>query len=173
MATNAVRSHRRWRRTVVTAHHWHPPITPAEGDESALSDVHAVHRRRSSRHLRSTDADPFWSAAFSHQHYLSVGQRQAARTVVLAPAGSTTIVCLPTGHGKTEVALAPALLSRDDQAVSVIVVPTVVLALDMERRTSEEQLLRGRKLTPDRRFAYAAVLPDVDKQQIRDAVREG
>jgi hypothetical protein len=36
------------------------------------------------------------------------GQRQAARAVALAPPGSSLVVCLPTGQGKTEVTSWPA-----------------------------------------------------------------
>ena len=82
-------------------------------------------------------ADPFWTAALpdeKYRKYFSIGQRQAARTVVLAPPGSFTTVCLPTGQGKTEVVLAAALLASQNRGTSVVIVPTVVLALDLERR---------------------------------------
>ena len=102
-----------------------------------------------------------------------MGQRQAARSVALAPAGSTVIVCLPTGQGKTEVALAPALLSSRAPGVSVFVVPTVVLALDMERRLRKLLATRGDGHRPDRRYAYTGNLPRDEKSAIRDAIRDG
>ena len=74
---------------------------------------------------------------------------------MLAPPGSTTIVCLPTGQGKTEVALAAAFLASRDRGVSVLVVPTVVLALDLERRirtllSSQDERQSPNGLTPTR-----------------------
>src|SRR5262249_19202616 len=120
----------------VTARLWHPLIGPDESGALADQDVLAVHRGQR-RPAHACAADPFWSSTLGQQtysSYVSLGQRQAARTVVLAPAGSTTIVCLPTGQGKTEVALAAALLASRDRGSSALVVPTVVLALDLERR---------------------------------------
>jgi hypothetical protein len=123
---------------------WAAPWYPASSDGPALAaaqaDLTQVFLAQDSsqrRRLANCPADPFWAATLGYGSYLSIGQRQAARTVVLAPPGSTTIICLPTGHGKTDVILASALLAGPGRGVSLIVVPTVVLALDMERRFGE------------------------------------
>ena len=83
---------------------WARPWTPgsseglaAEAAEYDLTQVYLGQDSPQRRRLDSCAADPFWTAALGHRYYLSMGQRQAARTVVLAPPGSTTIVCLPTG----------------------------------------------------------------------------
>ena len=118
-------------------------------------------------------ADPFWTEALGYEAYMSLGQRQAARTVVLAPPGSTTFVCLPTGQGKTEVALAPALLASRQRGVSVLVVPTVVLTLDHERRIRQLVAARNQRPSPSGQYAYTGGMSESDKQQVRDAVRDG
>ncbi len=145
-------------------------------DFHAAEDIRDIHRGEFSvarRHIKKLDADPFWWEALGYPNYVSTGQRQAARSVVLAPPGSTTVVCLPTGHGKTAVVQAPFLLEREGHDVSIVVVPTVVLALDMERRFKE--LVRDRHLSASStdRYAYTGDLPDEVKTRIRDDIRQG
>ena len=163
-------------RSRITAEWWHPPTTDDISGRHATEDIREIHRGEFSiakRHLKNLDADPFWQEALGYPTYVSTGQRQAARSVALAPPGSTTVVCLPTGHGKTAVVQAPILLDREGQGVSIVVVPTVVLALDMERRFKE--LVRDRHLSPSStdRYAYTGDLPDEIKSGIRDEIRQG
>ncbi|MEA5572613.1 protein DpdF [Calothrix sp. UHCC 0171] len=66
--------------------------------------------------------------------YRSSGQREAIRAVLTAPDNSTLIINLPTGAGKSLCAQLPTLLnSRNNNGVSVVVVPTTALAIDQER----------------------------------------
>ncbi|MFB7474209.1 protein DpdF [Kitasatospora sp. NPDC056184] len=118
------------------------------------------------------EADPFWKQTLGFPTYRSLGQRQIARAVVLAPPGSTTIACLPTGHGKTPVALAAALLAGRSEGVSVLVVPTVILAIDMERRVREILAERDPRARTTR-YAYVGALRDDEKREICDAVAAG
>jgi ATP-dependent DNA helicase RecQ len=168
----------------VTADAWHPPVAgpdeataeDARSGKAAAEDLRQVYlgaEAHTGRRARACPADPFWQAALGYPTYLSVSQRQAARTVAFAPPGSTVIVCLPTGNGKTAVVQAPALLRSYDAGVSVVVVPTVVLALDMERGT--RALLRGRGIDIDanQRFAYTGGMPDETKRTIREDIRAG
>lgn len=157
----------------VRAESWHPPVPPEEVG-TAAEDLRRVYQG-TRKAPKSRLADPFWTETFGpgYDTYTSLGQRQAARTVALAPPGSTTIVCLPTGQGKTEVALAPALLTSRERGVSLIVVPTVILSLDMERRVQELLSRDNQRRSPSNRYAYTGDMSDSGKQQIRDAVREG
>ncbi|MFF0109464.1 protein DpdF [Streptomyces hirsutus] len=159
----------------VFAQPWHPRALTPEAQDSAQKDLEQVYLGVDSphrRHLEPRPADPFWHEALGYQEYVSVGQQQAARAVALAPAGTTTIVCLPTGHGKTAVAQASALLAGARGGVSVVVVPTVILALDMEART-QATLERQGKRSPTGRYAYTSGMPQEVKQQICDDVRTG
>ncbi|MCC9739401.1 protein DpdF [Streptomyces sp. MNU89] len=154
---------------------WHPREFTSEAQESAREDLKQVYLGVDSphrRHLEPRPADPYWTEALGYQEYVSVGQQQAARDVALAPAGSTTIVCLPTGHGKTAVAQASALLAGARGGVSVVVVPTVILALDMEARTQATLERQGRR-SPTGRYAYTGGMPEEVKRQICDDVRTG
>ena len=67
--------------------------------------------------------------------YASKAHRQAVRKAVACAPGTTVIVNLPTGAGKSTVALAPAFLHAP--GTSVFVVPTIALAFDQERRVRE------------------------------------
>jgi hypothetical protein len=81
--------------------------------------------------------------------YQSETQRQALRTVLAAPPGGTVVIDLPTGSGKTLCGLLPALLPGPDglPGVTPFIVPTVALALDLERRARRQD-------EPDYRAAY-------------------
>src|SRR5262249_7884006 len=116
---------------------WNPASPAGPAAAAAEYDLVQVHPGPDSPQRRRPNdcpADPFWAASLGHSHYLSMGQRQAARTVALAPPASTTIICLPTGHGKTDVVLGSALLAHRDKGTCLVMVPTVILAIDLERR---------------------------------------
>ncbi|WP_280335145.1 protein DpdF [Nocardia wallacei] len=159
---------------------WALPWTPETAESplaraAAAEDLVNVHLGREA-HQRFTPmavpADPFMTSAFGHRSYKSVGQRQLARTVALAEAGTTLVLSLPTGQGKTAVALAAGLVSPEQAGLTVVVVPTVVLALDMERRTRE--VMRHHDIGgPHDRFAYLGGLGDEDKRWMWDAIKSG
>jgi superfamily II DNA/RNA helicase len=82
----------------------------------------------------SVPGDPFLNtidASFSG--YKTPGQRAAVRSAMALPVGATLVVNLPTGAGKTLAMLAAAETASPGMT-SVIVVPTVALAVDQERR---------------------------------------
>lgn len=161
-------------RISVTARQWHPPIAPGEDSHAADQQMTEVYRGRQSpfrRSLAAAPADPFWRQTLGHDQYLSLAQRAAARTVALAPEGSTVVVVLPTGRGKTDVAWSRAL--QRNNGVTLVVVPTVVLALDMERRTRAASASQPSPLSPTGRFAYVGGLDDEVKRELREAVRAG
>jgi superfamily II DNA/RNA helicase len=117
-------------------------------------------------------ADPFLRATFPTSatdfgHYTSDAHQQAVRTVLACRPGSTIIVNLPTGAGKSTVALAPALARSQPAGTSLIIVPTVALALDQERRVRE---LLG---DPAGSFAYSSSTGDETRARMRAGVRSG
>jgi superfamily II DNA/RNA helicase len=68
--------------------------------------------------------------------YSGAAQRDAVRAAAVAPPGSTLLVNLPTGTGKSLVAHLPAVAAggaAGDAALTVLVVPTVALCIDQER----------------------------------------
>ena len=90
----------------------------------------------------------------------------AVRAAVSMPAGGTLIAELPTGSGKTEVALSLAEVTNGETVI--IVVPTVALAYDFERRFRDlYERHQGRKAY-DLPFAWTG---DTDPEA-RDRMKE-
>lgn len=159
----------------VAARPWHVPVTGEAAVQDAELDMINVHLGAEAEQLytpRAYPADPFWQTALGFDSYKSIGQRQAARAVALASPGSTLIICLPTGHGKTAVFQAPSALSRRRAGLTLVVVPTVVLALDMERRTRELLDAHGLRNSSGR-YAYTGEMSDEEKRAIREDVVAG
>ncbi|SCE73834.1 protein DpdF [Micromonospora chokoriensis] len=158
----------------LTAQAWHPPTPSGEANQAAdqeMAEVYAGQAGTPPPH----PADPFWTRTLGprYQHYTSVGQREAARSIVTAPPGSCLIVCLPTGQGKTELAWAAAIPATRQRGVAVIVVPTIVLAMDMERRLRGLLAERGEHASPSGHYAYTGGLAADIKQAIRRDIRQG
>ncbi len=76
--------------------------------------------------------DPFLDA-LNIKTYLTPGQREAVRSVLMSPPGSTLIVNLPTGSGKSLCAHLPGILFSQGGGLTVVVVPTTALCIDQER----------------------------------------
>lgn len=98
--------------------------------------------------------------------YRSPGQRVAVRSALSAPPGSTLLITLPTGEGKSLVFHSLGLLENGQGVPGVIpvIVPTVALALDHEK--SAQKLLKT-----DRPFAYVGNSPH--RSSIFKAIEEG
>jgi ATP-dependent DNA helicase RecQ len=94
------------------------------------------HRENAAEPDGEVMADPFLTTVFPDiTTYASEVHKQAVRRAISTDPKATLIVNIPTGSGKSTVALAPAFLHKP--GVTVFVVPTVALALDQERRVRE------------------------------------
>lgn len=97
----------------------------------------AAFVRQARRPQESAPGDPILAALDLHD-YTSTAQRDAVRAVLCARPPDTLAICLPTGSGKSICAFLPSILPMDavnaTAGVSLIIVPTVALGLDLERR---------------------------------------
>lgn len=117
-------------------------------------------------------ADPVFSDATTYPTYRAAGQRAAVRAAVSMPESGTLIALLPTGSGKTEVATTLAHLAR--RQTTVIVVPTVALAYDFERRFRETFLTRHHTLDAERLvFAWTGETDSDQRDQFRSLLTSG
>ncbi|MGW5054361.1 protein DpdF [Actinokineospora sp. NPDC004072] len=140
------------------------PWLPAWLDHHGRAPDEASAQRRPRRPDWRVPADTFYTRAIRRDQYLSPGQKAAVRAVSAAQPGDSVICVLPTGSGKTDAVLTRAIGNRPRQ--SCLIVPTVALALDLERRV--------RELTAEpTRFAYHGGLPADTKSEIAGRVKDG
>ena len=117
--------------------------------------------------------DPFFAEITGFSAYKTPGQRAASRAAMTTPEGSTIIAMLPTGSGKTEVAL--CLSERSKFGVTVIVVPTVALAYDFERRFREHFASRNPRISDPSKlnFAWTASTDEATRERLKRAIQNG
>ena len=127
--------------------------------------IAGTHKGRSAP-TEEPAADPAFGRITRWPTYRSPGQRAAARAVLSVADGATLITMIPTGSGKTEVALCVANRFRD--ATTFIVVPTLALAYDFERRFQEHYLrLNPRLRRENLRFAWTGDTSPADREAFR------
>ena len=117
---------------------------------------------------KSLKIDPCLKEYFkNYEYFKSPGQMWAIRSFILSPQGSNLLTILPTGSGKTLVGFASSLIGTKRDNLSLMVVPTTALAIDMERRLRE---LLGSKSD---NFAYYFDLDLAIKNEIKDNIKKG
>jgi superfamily II DNA/RNA helicase len=127
--------------------------------------IAGTHKGRSAP-TEEPAADPAFVRITRWPTYRSPGQRAAARAALSVADGATIITMIPTGSGKTEVALCVANRFRD--ATTFIVVPTLALAYDFERRFQEHYLRLNPRLNRENlRFAWTGDTSSADREAFR------
>jgi ATP-dependent DNA helicase RecQ len=154
------------REVTVFARPWTPTWLQYDADPAEPATA-AMPRHR----WRPASADPFFTELRGVATYRTVGQQSAVRAVVSSPPGATTAINLPTGSGKSAVAIVPALLRPAMGRVTVVVVPTVTLALDQERAVQADYAPHLSGL-PDR-LAYVSAMAANEREAIRARLRDG
>jgi ATP-dependent DNA helicase RecQ len=150
----------------VSARAWSPPwlgdVPPEGADAVAAGEVER-------RHFDTVRGDPFLRG-LGFSTYRSAGQRTAVRAALAAEGGSTLAICLATGEGKSLVFQAIASLGYGEVGVggdvTLVITPTVALALDHERATSTLGF-------PDRPRAYRGGDQTLKNDQIAKAIADG
>jgi len=113
----------------ISAHPWQPDWLDFSAQYPPDKPVFDDEIRRN---YEPVEGDPFLELV-NLEDYRSVGQREAIRAVLTAPENSTLAINLPTGSGKSLCAQLPALVRSKNAGVTVVVVPTIALAIDQER----------------------------------------
>jgi ATP-dependent DNA helicase RecQ len=136
-------------------------------DASAVAGTAAGLRARYEAFI----ADPSFEEATGYGTYQTSGQRAATRAALSMPESGTLIALLPTGSGKTEIAVTLGHLAR--RQTSIIVVPTVALAHDFERRFREVYARNPRIRAAELSFAWTADTDSAERDAFRSALIAG
>jgi len=107
----------------------------------------------------------------SYISYQAPGQRDAVRRALFAPPGSTLLVNLPTGTGKTLVAQALTLTAPPQGALCLLIAPTTALVMELARRFRE--LLTDAGGRAESVTAWYSDLPAQDKNDTYLRIRAG
>lgn len=154
-----------------TATPWLPAWLEFDGgipDAAALAGTPEGNRF----HGQPLDADPFFEQSTGYSTYRTPGQRAACRAVMSTREGSTVVAMLPTGSGKTEIAL--CLSDRLKTGLTVIVVPTVALAYDFERRFREHFARRNKRVKAESlQFAWTASTDESSRNGFKTRIGNG
>lgn len=131
-------------------------VTPAEGiDRPAAIRVGD----------ESVAGEAYLEQAFGYENWKSRALKEACWKLHEAPFGSAVLIALPTGSGKS---LCFHFLARFSSGLTLVIVPTVALAIDQYRSALSLPGLRA--LQP---HYFAANDPDFPTQQVAEAVRSG
>ena len=160
-ATRYLLEVRPWRPGWLGAH------TASQGDVFA-HEHQATFVRRDAR----LPTDPFLREITGFEHYVCPGQREALLSALFMPPGTTLVVNLPTGSGKSLVAQAPFLVRGPNSGLSLFVVPTNALSLDLERRTRELLEARHANDVPHE-LAWIGDRCEATRNAIRQRIRSG
>lgn len=127
-----------------------------------------VFREIERRNYEPEAGDPFLNK-LGFETYQSAGQRQAIRAILTVPPKSTLVVNLPTGSGKSLCAHLPAWLKSQPRGVTIVVVPTVALAIDQERSFQH----RSGMTHAAAYYSDSSIEGQEKRDEIRDRIRNG
>ena len=116
---------------------WEPEWLPLSKEYTPLKDAYLESKRRLDYKI---DIDPCISENTKFKYYTSLGQQAALRFLFNSRPGSTIVFNLPTGSGKSLISWLPSILNGDEANFTLVIVPTVSLAMDQERQF--QKLLR-------------------------------
>jgi ATP-dependent DNA helicase RecQ len=155
-------------RRIVGVKAWEPDWLPV-GDEAP--DTYPASRE-DRRPLDPRPGDPMWVSYTGLADYRSLEQREAVRSVIVSATDATILVCLPTGSGKSLVGLLAALRPDVTNGTTVVIVPTVSLAIDQEEQF-RSHLARLRASDATDAFAFHSGLDLPTRIAMFNRIRSG
>ncbi|MDA7686500.1 protein DpdF [Pseudomonadales bacterium] len=103
-------------------------------------------------------------------NYRGRGQQAAIRTALQSKPGSTLLVNLPTGTGKTLVAYALCLFSSPEK-LTLVITPTIALAIEQADRAKAMLIEAGESVHSN--YFFGGDQTPQQRQDIKDRIRSG
>jgi len=156
---------------MVRPKNWNPNWL-GDYNPSNVDTFNDIYEGQTVRRSAKVIIDPCLAAKTNYSHYTSPGQAEAVRSLMFMPEGSTLMVNLPTGSGKTLAIQAPLLLDGPEAGLTLVIVPTIALAMDQARQV--KKLIGDRwNQMEDNILAFHNGLADIEKNKIRSQIRSG
>lgn len=142
------------------------PFVPSWSTENGRHSRSEFDRCPKLRRLdESRSAEPFLGS-LGYKAWQSQAQKEATWRMLTAPPGSTTLVALPTGSGKS---LCFQTVAKFSTGLTIVVVPTIALAID-QWRSAKHSLESVPGMNP---LYFASDDSEMDPESVAEAVREG
>ena len=125
--------------------------------------LRGIQNKKSGNDNDNLTTDPMILNLTGYSKFKSLDQKLAVYGALNTPEGFTTLVSLPTGGGKS---LITQTIAFQKEGLTIVIVPTVSLALDQERVTKEviKRDNKNREI-----FSYSS---GVDAEPILSAIKE-
>ncbi|SCY77604.1 ATP-dependent DNA helicase RecQ [Lachnospiraceae bacterium XBB2008] len=105
---------------------------PKYVNDSFVNDAFIKKESKKNKTVEGLLTDPMIYELTGYTHFKSMDQKLAVYGALNTPNGYTTLVSLPTGGGKS---LVTQTISYQKDGLTIVIVPTVSLAIDQERVT--------------------------------------
>lgn len=128
-----------------------------------IKDVYALRHTDGIEMERASAGDKVLASHTDFKAYRSFEQKVAVHTALNLPVGHTLLISLPTGGGKS---LVTQLLSSVSNGLTIVIVPTVALALD-QYHAANHNLKDNNGI-----FCYRGEQSDKERTVIMNALKE-
>lgn len=103
-----------------------------------------------------------------YTQYNSLSQKLSVKKAIQLKGGETLLVSLPTGGGKSLVGQIPTLINKNKRKTSIVIVPTIALAIDQEK--SSIKLFKEGETHPR---SYHSGMSSDEKREVLNQIKEG
>ena len=134
-------------------------------------DLKPIYELTPRRTLKQYPIDPALKSLLNNdefEYYNGKAQRDAVRVAITAKPGSTIVINLPTGSGKTLVMQA-LCLDAPSTALTIVIVPTISLSIDQSERI-KEVLKKANQQTHDGPYCWHHGQTREEHRQIRTRI---
>ena len=118
------------------------PFNPQWLQDQIIDPINGIDKRPKMKRIDEKVRSEHFLWSLGYKHWSSKVQKEAVWTAISALPGSTNLISLPTGSGKSLILQLLSVL----EGLTVVVVPTISLAID--HFESSEKLLKNHNVNP-------------------------